>query len=220
MLTVNTKKETQEQLKERCRNVGLNNVELFIGTKSEGMTVKEISKSIIQNHAKMWEIGIKTGRDILILEDDVEFLDMHAAWHIEQSLEYCNAHLPNWEILFPGHVPCGPLLPPFASVPGGSLICRTTLPFGAHSYILKNRVARKLIGFLQFDRPFVVEGWITLREKYAMVPAITSQLKWPKEVASRIPGIPPDLLTPAIESCHVAWVVVYVLFIIKSLLIL
>ena len=210
VMILSTYPDRKEKLVQTFKNVGIDAVNVYFAERCKGFSTKQTHHYIFQRHGDIWEAALALNRHILVFEEDVDFLDPFSGWHIRNALRYCERNNPSWKLLFPGHVPCGPLLPPFQKIQGGSILCRTSFPFAAHSYIIRKEFASQLVksrSRIRWDRPSIIEGWTIIphTDKYAVIPSLTSQTQWPKEVLSMFPRIRSGSFVHAMHVMHLFW---------------
>lgn len=143
----------------------------------KGSSIIKLHHSIMENHYNViqWFVNhFDSTYDIMICEDDCEFVCSNAASIIKSKLNILHDQY-KWSVFLPGHIAFAPVLQ--TSHDG---LARTLCPVTSHCYILNgkklesylNRIPRK-----QWTSPMMTEWWLSLPvlEKFAIFPSIATQ---------------------------------------------
>lgn len=146
------------------------------------------NKSIMQNHYNVVRWFLETHDstyDLMICEDDCEFVEPNSSKMVESQLKMLHREY-DWSVLYLGQIAYGPLFP--TSI---KRLVRTTIPVGAHGYVLNGRRLRHYFDKVRpsmWTVPFMTEACfcMPLCEKFAIYPSIATQNR-PTKGMRRIP---------------------------------
>lgn len=142
--------------------------------------------SIMDNHYNVIQWFTETydtkTHDLMVCEDDCEFVEKNSARLVHQQLNILHANY-KWSVCVLGQIPYTPMF-----ITAWDRLSRTFYPATSHCYILngtklKDHLHR--IGRRFWKTPFMTEGWLLLRpwEKFAIFPSIATQNRPIKDLA-------------------------------------